>query len=56
MLDVKQNYTPWENLHKRADMDVGQIGYHNERRVSCLSWCCYLCFCDRSAFVSHAGP
>merc|ERR1719150_3314584 len=27
-------YTPWENLHKRADMDVGQIGYHDTKRVT----------------------
>eukprot|EP00759_Apiculatamorpha_spiralis_P030244 PhF_6_TR31994/c0_g1_i1/m.47465 len=26
-------YTPWSNLHKRADMDVGTIGYHNTKLV-----------------------
>merc|ERR1711907_369928 len=24
-------YTPWENLNKRQDMDVGTIGYHDQR-------------------------
>merc|ERR1719150_1728079 len=27
-------YTPWENLHKRADMAVGQIGYHDTKKVT----------------------
>merc|ERR1712087_479026 len=27
-------YTPWENLHKRAGMDIGQIGYHNTKKVT----------------------
>lgn len=26
-------YTPWENLKKTSDMVVGQIGYHNTKRV-----------------------
>ncbi|GBG00416.1 hypothetical protein Rsub_13178 [Raphidocelis subcapitata] len=26
-------YTPWSNLKKTADMDVGQVGYHDPRRV-----------------------
>ena len=26
---VKVVYTPWSNLHKRGDMAVGQIGFHN---------------------------
>merc|ERR1711934_876327 len=25
-------YTPWENLDKRQDMDVGTIGYHDQSR------------------------
>ena len=25
-------YTPWENLNKRQDMDVGTIGYHDQSR------------------------
>ena len=28
---VKVVYTPWSNLHKRGDMDVGQIGFHNTK-------------------------
>jgi hypothetical protein len=28
-----QVYTPWENLKKRDDMDVGQIGYKNMKAV-----------------------
>merc|ERR1719336_3246445 len=27
------SYTPWENLHKRGDMDVGTIGFHNNDAV-----------------------
>eukprot|EP00658_Telonema_sp_P-2_P025844 TRINITY_DN20416_c0_g1_i1.p1 TRINITY_DN20416_c0_g1~~TRINITY_DN20416_c0_g1_i1.p1 ORF type:complete len:270 (+),score=67.02 TRINITY_DN20416_c0_g1_i1:118-927(+) len=26
-------YTPWENLHKRDDMDIGTIGFHNNKAV-----------------------
>jgi hypothetical protein len=26
-------YTPWENLLKRSDMDVGEVGYKNENNV-----------------------
>merc|ERR1712086_645348 len=26
-------YTPWENLDKRQDMDVGTIGFHDQSRV-----------------------
>jgi hypothetical protein len=28
-----QVYTPWANLKKRDDMDVGQIGYKNMKEV-----------------------
>jgi hypothetical protein len=27
--DVRIVYTPWSNLKKTGDMDVGQVGYHN---------------------------
>jgi len=30
--DVNIVYTPWENLQKRQDMDVGTIGYHNQSK------------------------
>ena len=26
-------YTPWSNLKKTASMDVGQIGFHNQKLV-----------------------
>merc|ERR1712080_108858 len=26
-------YTMWENLHKTASMDVGQIGFHKQKAV-----------------------
>lgn len=26
---VKVVYTPWENLYKRSEMDIGQIGFHS---------------------------
>eukprot|EP00796_Vickermania_ingenoplastis_P005953 gene5953-4262_t len=28
--DIRVVYTPWSNLHKTGDMDVGQIGFHKE--------------------------
>lgn len=31
--ECKIVYTPWENLKKTSDMVVGQIGYHNTKRV-----------------------
>ena len=27
-------YTPWSNLKKTGDMDVGQVGFHNNKLVS----------------------
>lgn len=27
-------YTPWANLKKTGDMDVGQIGFHRQKEVS----------------------
>lgn len=30
---VKIVYTPWDNLHKRGDMDIGQIGFHDTSRL-----------------------
>lgn len=29
--DVRIVYTPWSNLHKVNSMDVGQVGFHNEK-------------------------
>lgn len=29
--DVRVVYTPWSNLHKTNGMDVGQVGFHDER-------------------------
>lgn len=34
MNNVNVVYTPWSNLKKTADMDVGQIGFHRQRDVS----------------------
>lgn len=31
--DVMICYTLWSNLHKRGDMDVGTIGFHEEKEV-----------------------
>eukprot|EP00794_Sanderia_malayensis_P004862 gene4862-5501_t len=31
--DVAIVYTPWSNLKKTADMDVGQIGFHKNKLV-----------------------
>ena len=33
MNDVDVVYTMWNNLKKTADMDVGQIGFHNQKAV-----------------------
>ena len=33
MNDVDVVYTMWENLHKTASMDVGQIGFHKQKAV-----------------------
>ena len=33
LASVSVKYTPWNNLKKTADMDVGQIGFHNEKNV-----------------------
>jgi len=30
---VKIVYTPWTNLKKRGDMDIGQIGFHDTRQL-----------------------
>ncbi|NXK87227.1 CCD25 protein, partial [Formicarius rufipectus] len=37
MTNVKVVYTPWSNLRKTADMDVGQIGFHCQRDVKVLT-------------------
>lgn len=34
MNNVNVVYTPWTNLKKTADMDVGQIGFHRQKDVS----------------------
>lgn len=34
MNNVSVVYTPWLNLKKTADMDVGQIGFHRQKDVS----------------------
>ncbi|VDQ08693.1 unnamed protein product [Trichobilharzia regenti] len=31
--DVTVVYTKWENLKKTNDMDVGQVGFHNNKAV-----------------------
>ena len=33
MNECKIVYTPWENLKKTSDMVVGQVGYHNSKRL-----------------------
>lgn len=34
MNNVGVVYTPWANLKKTGDMDVGQIGFHRQKDVS----------------------
>lgn len=33
MNNINVVYTPWGNLKKTADMDVGQIGFHRQKEV-----------------------
>eukprot|EP00252_Welwitschia_mirabilis_P024880 TRINITY_DN756_c0_g1_i1.p1 TRINITY_DN756_c0_g1~~TRINITY_DN756_c0_g1_i1.p1 ORF type:complete len:216 (-),score=49.15 TRINITY_DN756_c0_g1_i1:139-786(-) len=33
MNNIDVVYTPWSNLRKTASMDVGQVGFHNPKRV-----------------------
>ncbi|KAJ7341395.1 hypothetical protein JRQ81_005446 [Phrynocephalus forsythii] len=37
MNNVNVVYTPWANLKKTADMDVGQIGFHRQKDVKVLT-------------------
>merc|ERR1712227_63713 len=37
MTECKIVYTPWENLKKTSDMVVGQVGYHNSKRVKYIT-------------------
>lgn len=34
--NVNVVYTPWQNLKKTASMDVGQVGFYNQKMVSSL--------------------
>merc|ERR1712060_771026 len=34
LASTKVVYTPWENLHKTDGMAVGQIGYHNTKKIT----------------------
>lgn len=33
MNNINVVYTPWGNLKKTGDMDVGQIGFHRQKEV-----------------------
>ncbi|XP_019063054.1 coiled-coil domain-containing protein 25 isoform X3 [Fukomys damarensis] len=37
MNNVSVVYTPWSNLKKTADMDVGQIGFHRQKDVKIVT-------------------
>ncbi|KAM5229607.1 coiled-coil domain-containing protein 25 isoform 4-T4 [Hipposideros larvatus] len=37
MNNVSVVYTPWSNLKKTADMDVGQIGFHRQKDVNIVT-------------------
>lgn len=41
MNNIAVVYTPWANLKKTADMDVGQVGFHSDKAVS-SSFCLQL--------------
>lgn len=34
MNNISVVYTPWANLKKTGDMDIGQIGFHRQKEVS----------------------
>lgn len=34
MNNIDVVYTPWQNLKKTPSMDVGQVGFHNNKAVS----------------------
>lgn len=36
-------YTPWANLKKTPSMDVGQVGFHNNKAVSLVYFRIYTC-------------
>lgn len=38
MNNINVVYTPWANLKKTGDMDVGQIGFHRQKEVSGSKW------------------
>nr|XP_033793424.1 coiled-coil domain-containing protein 25 isoform X2 [Geotrypetes seraphini] len=35
--NIKVVYTPWSNLKKTSDMDVGQIGFHRPKEVKMVT-------------------
>lgn len=37
MNNINVVYTPWANLKKTGDMDVGQIGFHRQKEVCRLA-------------------
>ncbi|XP_051581109.1 coiled-coil domain-containing protein 25-like isoform X2 [Myxocyprinus asiaticus] len=37
MNNINIVYTPWSNLKKTADMDVGQIGFHRQKEVKIVA-------------------
>ncbi|XP_016324750.1 coiled-coil domain-containing protein 25-like isoform X4 [Sinocyclocheilus anshuiensis] len=37
MNNINVVYTPWGNLKKTADMDVGQIGFHRQKEVKIVA-------------------
>ncbi|XP_004848455.1 coiled-coil domain-containing protein 25 isoform X2 [Heterocephalus glaber] len=37
MNNINVVYTPWSNLKKTADMDVGQIGFHRQKDVKIVT-------------------
>lgn len=37
MNNVDVVYTPWSNLKKTASMDVGQVGFHNQKMVNAFT-------------------
>ena len=40
MNNIEVVYTMWENLKKTGGMDVGQVGFHKHKEVSCFLYRC----------------
>lgn len=57
MNNINVVYTPWANLKKTGDMDVGQIGFHRQKEVSRPGFMCtggLLCCNELNTLTPHS--